>query len=145
MSIFDFDSAFRSATFPELVKLEIGQLNGGSESCLEAFLSRHENLLELIFNFEVEAETFWKLPMLLPNLKDIRFEAFEGFCEADLKTFLILGKNIEWITFFTLNRRVFDLKLVTDWLDRDRPLYIIQDDLYIDSDDDDDVMSGGDD
>ncbi len=144
MCIFDFNSAFRSATFPELLKLEIGQLNGGSESCLEAFLSRHENLLELIFNFEVEAETFWKLPMLLPNLKDIRFEAFEGFCEADLKTFLILGKNIEWITFFTLNRRVFDLKLVTDWLDRDRPLYIIQDDLYIDSDDDD-VMSGGDD
>jgi hypothetical protein len=119
-----FNADFENATFPELKKLLISRLNDRSEPILEDFLSRHQKLSYLNFSFEVEPDLFRKLPVLAPNLNEIRFNPFKGFVEADLRKLLLLCKNIEKI-IIAKNLREFDLNAVTIDLPRTKNSMII--------------------
>lgn len=128
--IWEFDAAFENATFRDLLELTVCKVSQDFLATFELFLLRHGKLTTLDLAFVMNTETLWKLPTILPNLKNIRFFTVQEFTEADLTKLLLSWPSIKKVTFITPNHREFDLTVVLNNLQRpENPLFIYR---YVD-------------
>ncbi len=128
--IWEFDAAFENATFRDLLELTVCKVSQDFLATFELFLLRHGKLTTLDLAFVMNTETLWKLPTILPNLKNIRFFTVQLFTATDLTKLLLSWPSIRKVTFITPNHPEFDLTAVLNNLQRpENPLFIYR---YVD-------------
>jgi hypothetical protein len=77
--IWTFYEAYKNATFPKLVKLEIYNLTEECQTIFEDFLVRHSKLKSFYFcilDDIVKEKVLWKFPALLQNLIIFKFDTY---------------------------------------------------------------------
>jgi hypothetical protein len=121
----EFNEAYQNATFPELVELLIFRLADGFESDFETFIARQTKLRILDVSFVMNKKTLWKLPTLLPNLIELRFQSYQEFDEADLKKLLLSWESIKKLVIVTEDERELDLEAATRGIPRE--VVVLQD------------------